>query len=724
MLFILTLGKVALDQLLHLNLAMNTARGKQFYHPELNATIVATFHPMYLGRQKDAYLYSLFEEDLLTANSLAYEPPVRRKGAHPLSLKDPVDIKDYLQKVQLSERVAIDIETDGLNPRENKITDISFCIEEGVGVHIEWSDMIPFLEDLNLITSNPNIVTIYHNGPFDVKFLRAIGITITNFKYDTLYAEHTQTMSVEGRAVWGLYKLKTLAWTHTDIGGYEDILGEEGIVGAIKERKKKVKKDEVPEEPERTEYDNFAMYVEDLKQKKLQESGLDKIAYYSAIDPDVTLRIHNAQRPIIDKQYKTLFEDLIMPLSNTLLRIEENGIRLDVDHITKMIGENNIRVAEIEKVLYGINGEEFDLNSNPTLKTFVFKKLKIKKNDKYKTPKGDYSLNEEALTAYAETVPELALILERRKLNKQTSTYFQGFLDLMDPNTHRVHSSYLQHSTATGRLSCIAPPLQTVPKDNRVRNMIIPSPGNKLLVADLSQAELRVLAMFSGDQEMIAAFKAGYDIHAATACNALLNIPYAEFDKGIKKHSDARSIAKNINFGIVYGLSAYSLAIDLGYPMDDSTQRYQSMSRAQKYIDSWFTLYGGAKKWLSAVKAFAIENGYVESIHGRRRYLPMVNSTDGKVKEAALRQATNMPIQATASDITNYGLIRLQKWIDETGKKALIVGVVHDSILVDTPIDEVDSVGEALVKCLTMDIPGITIGLKADLDVLDKWIKD
>lgn len=723
---ILTLGKIAMDQLLHLNLAMNTTRGKQFYHPELNTTIVTTFHPSYLKMQGDRLLYKQFEEDLLTANEIAYGPFVRRLGAHPKSLKDPVEIIDFLHEVLLSKCVAIDIETDGLNPRVAKITDISFCIEEGVGVHVEWHDMIPHLELLNEITSNEDIEVIYHNGKFDVRFFRAVGLTIRNYKFDTLFAEHTQTMSVEGRAVFGLYKLKTMAWTHTDVGGYEDILGEEGIVGAIKERKKKkILGEDAPKDvEERTEYDKYAMLIEDIKQKKLEESGLNKVAYYSAIDPDVTLRIRNRQKFIIERDYKVVFENLIMPLANTLIRVEENGIRLDVDHINKMVNENEIRVKEIEEIIYGINGGEFDLNSNPTLKEFVFKKLKVKKIEKYKTPTGEYSLNEAAVTAYAETVPELALILERRKLNKQTSTYFEGFLEVMDPNTFRVHSSYLQHSTATGRLSCISPPLQTVPRDNRVRNMVIPSPGCKLLAADLSQAELRVLAMCSSDKEMIAAFEAGYDIHAATACNALLHITYEEFDKKNPEHSKARSIAKNINFGIVYGLSAYSLANDLGYPMDDPKDRYSSMAKAQKYIDSWFNLYSGAKSWLNAVKSFAITNGYVESVHGRRRYLPMVYSSDSKVREAALRQATNMPIQATASDITNFGLIRLQNWLDENNKKALIVGVVHDCILVDTPIDEVEEVGAALVRCLTHDIPLIDIELKADLDILDRWIKD
>jgi len=717
---ILTLGKTAMDQMLGLGLAMTIARGKQFYHPELECTIVTTYHPMYLGYRQDALIYQQFEEDILMARKLAYEPKTRLLEATPVSLSDPIEIKAYLNRLLDSSLIAMDIETDGLNPRENRITHISFCIESGKGVHIKWEDILPFFDLLNQILSHPSIVKVFHNGVFDVKFLRAVGLTINNFGFDTLYAEHTTTMSYEGREVIGLYKLKTMAWTHTPLGGYEDILGEGGIVATQKKQKTKKKKDAPIE---RTEFDNYAMYVEDKKQARLKRSGLPPVPYYSALDSDVTFRIYQQQVAEIGKTYNNLFYHLIMPLANTLLRIEENGIRIDVAHMEKVKKENNSRAAEIEELIYARNGGQFDINSAPQLRKFVFNKLKITKSDKFKTPKGDPSLNEAAIKYYAETYPELANILEYRKINKQTSTYIDGFLDLMDPNTQRVYPGYLQHTTATGRLSCINPPLQTVPRDNRIRNMIIPAPGNKLLAADLGQAELRVLAMFSGDVEMIKAFKADHDIHAATACNALLHISYEQFDKNNEKHMKARTIAKTINFGIVYGLSAFSLATQLGYPMDTSIERHESTSKAQKFIDSWFNLYSGAKQWLKAVERFAIEYGYVESAHGRRRYLSKVYSTDTKVREGALRQATNMPIQATASDITNFGLIRLQKWIDSTNKLAKIVGVVHDCILVDCPEHEVGIVGAQLVKSLIEDIPDIEIGLKADLEVLDKWTK-
>jgi DNA polymerase-1 len=253
--------------------------------------------------------------------------------------------------------------------------------------------------------------------------------------------------------------------------------------------------------------------------------------------------------------------------------------------------------------------------------------------------------------------------------------------------------------------------------------MIVPSKGSKLIAADLSQAELRVLAMLSQDARMIKAFATDLDIHIATACAGFLHIPYEEYDLENYLHKEARKNAKAINFGIAYGISAYSLALRLNMPMETDDERYASMQKAQAFIDDWFDLYHDAKGWLTWIKSMVQKLGYVESVHGRRRYLPKVYSSDVPTREAALRQSTNMPIQATASDITNFALIRMQRWLNETKKRAMLVAVIHDCILIDCPEEEVDEVGPKLVECMTQDVPKITIPLKAGLDILDRWEK-
>jgi len=733
---ILILGKIAMSQVLNMNLSMELARGRIFYHPQLHCDIIPTYHPMFLGYANDSMYYRQFTDDLKLARDNSFLPPKRVLHSTPKSLKDPLEIKAYLEDLLTKEAAAIDLETEGLDFRSDKITDISLCSEAGVGVHIKWSLIVQHCwDDLERFLMS-DVRKILMNGKFDWKFLRAVGLDMKNYSFDVMSAEHTLTMSVEGRATAGLYKLDTMTWTHTPLGGFKAVLGKGGIGEYQKKQKdkeedttkkkkttktKKVEKEPSEVEKELIKYDSL---VETRQAADIEESGLTPLEYYSAMDADATYRVYLKQKPLIDTTYNDVYYSLRMPLLYVLMRMEENGMRLDMDYMNKVKDDNDKEMESILKKLYKKVGFEFNINSTQQLADVLFKHLGVKPNEDMKTPKtGAYKLDQKALEYYAKQRAGLKDILDYRALGKQTSTYIVGFQKYMDPNTWRVHPTFMETSTATGRLSIIEPAIQTIPRDNKIRQMVVPSIGNKLLIADLSQMELKVLTQASKDSKMIEAFISGADIHTITACKAILRIPYEEFNKENPVHAEARNAAKNINFGIIYGMSSYTLAIDLGYPMKTNKDRTESMKKSQSYMDNWFSLYRDAAYWLEEIQQVALKFGYVESLYGRRRHLPKVYSSDAKEKEAALRQARNMPIQSLASDINNIGLIRFQKWLDDTNKKSKLIGVVHDSILCDTVEDELDEAAENLVRCMVDDMPKMTVPLKVDVDILDRWVK-
>ena len=748
---IITLGRIPMKQLLPINLTMKVARGKQFYHPELKTTIIPTYHPAYLARANDLLLYQQFERDLILANRIAYLPPKRFPITTPKSLTNPHEIEDYLRYLLTVDAVAIDLETEGLNPRQDPITDISFCAKIGEGVHISWDNMEPHFELLAEVLTSPTVMKFGHNFKFDMQFLRAVGFKIVNYNFDTMLGEHTYTMSLEGNEVAGLYKLETLVWQYSDLGGYEQLLGKGGIVSAQVRRKtkkekieqEKKKKTEVTisidddiavhvnnneEENEEDfeekdsielydeELDIYAGHIENTRKKIALERGFDlehATEYYSALDADSTFRIYTKQKIIIERDYKELFYEIIIPLSYALMVMEENGLKLDVEYMNKIYNENLEYMNAAKEKLFKAVGKSFDIQSNPQLKDVVFNILKVKKNEEFKTPKGGYSLDVNAMNYYATKEPVLENILEYRKYQKQSSTYITGFKKFLEPETDRVHSTYSQNTTATGRLSNWNPAVHTVPRDNRIRNMVIPSDGNKLIIADLSQIELRILAMLSGDPDMIDAFESGMDFHSATACR-MFKIPFEKFDKENPNHDNYRTCSKQINFGIIYGRGPGALAAQLDI----------SFKEAAEFMETFYITYPQVRVWMYRMQAFAKQCGYVETLYGRRRYLPNLFSSDSGLRSKAERQVVNTIVQSSAGDINNIAITRIQKYLDEHEEyKSLIVADVHDSIISDSPVSENEHMSQVMIDYMTKNIPKITIPLKVDVQILDKWTK-
>lgn len=791
---IVAMGRDVLESLIKISIDPDVTRGKQFYHPELKTIIIPTYNPRIFLNDKTDPLYRVnFKEDLKLAAICASSPHPRPLIAKPRSLKDPVEIEAYLNELLIAPEFAFDIETAKLesveeqddlrhsddddseyheevvvdpesieaavesepetketededyipdsknkkkrdashSPRRDRITDISFCMKPGFGVHILWEDLSPYMDLVRQVFAGP-AKKYGHNGRYDREFLECIGIPVENYSFDTMIAYHRLTMSYEGAKAKNLYKLKTMDWFLTSAGGYNEVLDEFGGIKGLQDKKpKKVKKPKkgespvltaeemTPEEAMVEALNKFLMdssnYVLDIKKKEMAKHNLTAMEYYSAMDSDVTLRIQKRLSPDIDRLCSEFFYSIDMPVDEVFKDMELTGVLLDTHYMAKIYNENVIKAEEAKNKFFEIAGGEINMASPKQLQEVVFKKLKVTPDPKFKNKKtGSHSLDEKALTAYAAKVPELNLILDYRGYLKENSTYIAGFKDCIDPSTGRAHPSFMQIATATARIGVLSPALQTMPRDNRLRNMVIPRPGHKFVTADLSQAELRVMAQLSGDEAMIDAFIGGFDLHAYTACKALLHIPLEQYDDKNPEHKKARTGSKSINFGIIYLIGPKKLAEQIGV----------TPAEAQQYIEAWFGMYPKVYTWIENTKRFAIEHGYTETLYGRRRHLPDIKSPDDFIREAAIRRAVNTPIQSSANDIAFMALIRMNKYIKEHGLGAKIILVVHDEIIIETPEHEVDIVQSKLVEFMTKDIPKMDkVPLVADPSVLDRWEK-
>ena len=383
------------------------------------------------------------------------------------------------------------------------------------------------------------------------------------------------------------------------------------------------------------------------------------------------------------------------------------------DYMDKIAQTNEEEMDKISKILFKEVKMEFNISSPKQIVEMMQTKLKIKPDKNYSTPKGDPSTDDEAIKFYSQKKPVLNYILSYRELAKQNSVYLKGFKDISNPNTHRVYPSYLQHVTATSRCSCVSPSLHTTPRDNKIRNMIIPKEGHKLVLIDLSQIELRVIAQLANDKNMMDGFNSGVmDVHSSTACK-MFGIDPKIFDKSNPDHSSKRTSAKEINFGIIYLMSSKGLSAKLKNTVEES----------QHFINMWFDVFPGVKQFIDETRYFILKNHYVETLYGRRRQLPYAASSLSWMQEAAIRQGTNCKIQSPASDIFSMGVIKNQNMIDKNKMKTNIVGLIHDATMFESPEDEIDFIKTECVKNMTIDIPRVNIKLEADVQILDRWEK-
>jgi len=436
---------------------------------------------------------------------------------------------------------------------------------------------------------------------------------------------------------------------------------------------------------------------------------LEEAGPYAAEDADITLRLHQNLWPRLsgEESLANVLTDIEIPLVPVLSRIERNGALIDAHKLNKQSQQLGQRIAELELQAHEAAGKAFNLASPKQLGEILFTELGLPVVKK--TPKGAPSTAEAVLAELALDYPLPKIILEHRSLSKLKSTYTDKLPTMIDPETGRIHTSYHQAVTATGRLSSSDPNLQNIPvrseEGRRIRQAFIAPKGHTLIAADYSQIELRIMAHLSGDKGLLDAFAHGLDVHQATAAEVF----GVELDDVT---SDQRRNAKAINFGLIYGMSAFGLGRQLNI----------GRNQAQQYIDLYFERYPGVKAYMETIKSSAAEKGYVETLFGRRLYLPQINARNGMQRQAAERTAINAPMQGTAADIIKKAMIAVDQWLLEKGEASgtKIIMQVHDELVLEVPNDELEDISAGLKQRMEAATE-LAIPLIVDIGSGESW---
>ncbi len=442
-------------------------------------------------------------------------------------------------------------------------------------------------------------------------------------------------------------------------------------------------------------------------QISMKDVAVEKASWYAGEDADLTYRLFEKYLPEIEKaNLGVIFNDLEMPLIKVLAEIERNGVKINSEQLGKQSEEFGKEIKKIEKKAYKLAGEEFNLSSPKQLKEILFDKLKISTAGIGKTKTG-LSTAAGELDKLQGQHEIIDLIIRYREISKLKSTYLDALPKLVNPETGRVHTSFNQTVTATGRLSSSDPNLQNIPirtdEGRLIRQAFIAEDGYKLVKADYSQIELRVIASLANDKQMLAIFNSGGDIHTMTA--ALIH--------GIKPEEvtkELRRQAKEINFGVLYGMGAWGLSSRTGL----------SHSEAQKFIFRYFETFSEVKKWLDETVEIAKDKGYVETLYGRRRYLPEINSSIQQVKSTAERMATNMPIQGTSADLIKLAMIEIGSGLTKVSKDSRMILQVHDELVFEVPEKDVKKVAEYIDKAMC-SVMKLRAPIEVEVSVGDNW---
>ncbi|MEJ2741049.1 MAG: DNA polymerase I [Gammaproteobacteria bacterium] len=565
---------------------------------------------------------------------------------------------------------AMDTETTGLDYMSVDLVGLSFAVATGQACYIPLAhkgaaeipqlDLVETLARLRPILENPERGKIGQNIKFDMSILARYDIDLAGVRADTMLESYVW------QSTGTRHDMDSLAAKYLDIKTvkFEDIAGK----GA-----KQITFDYVP---------------------------LDQAAYYAAEDADITFRLHDVLRPKLSREAElnAVFECIEMPLVRVLSTMERAGALLDAEALRAQSGVLFDRLNVLRAQIHDIAGEEFNIDSTKQLGEVLFEKLKLPVIKK--TPKGAPSTAEPVLQELALDYPLPKQILEYRSLAKLKSTYTDKLPVLINPTTGRVHTSYHQAVTATGRLSSSDPNLQNIPirteAGRQIRSAFI-APENHVLVAcDYSQIELRIMAHLSEDAGLLDAFTRGEDIHRATAAEVFGVTPAAVTD-------DQRRDAKAINFGLIYGMSAYGLARQLGI----------GRSVAQDYIDTYFARYPGVKRYMDSARSDAHEHGFVRTLSGRRLYLADINARNKMLQQAAERAAINAPMQGTAADIIKLAMIDVQAWLQQEKMGSRMILQVHDELVLEVPIAELDTV-LAVVPERMSNVMSLTVPLLVD----------
>lgn len=584
----------------------------------------------------------------------------------------------WVELLKKAPAFAFDTETDSLNNIDARLVGLSFAIEPGKAAYIplrheylDAPDQLPVndvLAALKPILEDKNILKIGQNLKFDRGIMENEGIELNGIHFDTMLESYVLN-SVSNR-----HDMDTLAEKHLNhkTTTFEEIAGK------------------------------------GKGQLTFNQIEVEQATLYAAEDADITLLLHQALYPQIEaiEPLKHVYRDIEMPLVPVLSRMERKGVLIDAQVLAAQSQEITQRLAEIEKETFALAGQEFNLSSPKQLQEILFDKLQLPVIKK--TPKGAPSTNEEVLEELAHSHELPRLILEHRGLAKLKSTYTDKLPLMVNSKTKRVHTSYHQAVTATGRLSSRDPNLQNIPVRNeegrRIRQAFIAREGFKIVAADYSQIELRIMAHLSQDKGLLDAFAQGKDIHRATA-SEVFGIPLEEVT------SEQRRSAKAINFGLIYGMSAFGLSQQIGVERRD----------AQRYMDLYFERYPGVLDYMERTRKQASEQGYVETLDGRRLYLPEINSKNAIRRKASEREAINAPMQGTAADIIKKAMIAVDNWIcNECPNDVHMIMQVHDELVFEVRESYLENANIMIHKLMESSME-LAIPLKVEVGVGNNW---
>ncbi|MGB0757809.1 MAG: DNA polymerase I [Patescibacteria group bacterium] len=580
------------------------------------------------------------------------------------------DLQKLLAELDKQRVVSFDTETTDLNPWQSELVGISLSWKQESAVFIHWPSVASSKQakDLHAFFARTDVLKVAHNAKFDIEVLLHAGIKVAGPVYDTMLAAYVLHPGDRG------LKLDTQVFSefgHQMIP-IEELIGKKG-----------------------------------KNQLTMLDVPLEQLTEYACEDADYTLQLYEVLKRRIEKAgFESLLDDIEFPLVPVLVDMEHQGIKVDESFLQNFQKQLASDIENIEKQIYEMAGEEFNVASPKQLKVILFEKLEIPTDGLKKTKTGVSTAASE-LEKMKGLHPIIDLISDFRELAKLQSTYVEALPKLINKDTGRVHTSFNQTITATGRLSSSDPNLQNIPIRTKlgreIRKAFVAEKGNVLIAADYSQIELRVVAHLSDDQRMIETFKTQGDIHRTTA-SFIFDVPLDQVDR------DMRRSAKEVNFGVLYGMGAYGLSQRTGI----------SMAEAREFIDKYFAQYPKMKQYTESLIEHAEEEGYVETMFGRRRYLPDINSGVAMVRNAAKRAAINLPVQGTSADIMKLAMIRVYDEVVKGNEDVRMLLQVHDELVFEVPEDRAKEIGEK-VQDVMEHIAKLKVPLEVDVKVGLNW---
>lgn len=598
-----------------------------------------------------------------------------RNTPHEYLIADTPALRAELITILLKQKeVAFDTETTGLDSLNTRLIGMSFSFEE----HKAWFVPVPesFEEAREVVfvfkpvLESPAIIKIGHNIKFDWQVIRQYGVEIKSPFYDTMVAHYLIDANQR-------HKMDYLAETYLQYSPVpiEALIGKAG-----------------------------------KKQKSMSEVPLPDLAEYAAEDADVTFRFKKVFDPLLkQKELTKLYEEVELPLVETLQDMEWQGVQVDAVFLSDYSKSLGKELVEIKDKIYQQAGAEFNLDSPKQMGEILFDRMKIPYTGS-KTKTGQYQTNEDTLTKLVETHPIIESIVNYRELAKLKSTYVDAIPELINPKTGRLHTTFNQTIAATGRLSSINPNLQNIPirtdRGKEIRKAFIPRDHEHVILsADYSQIELRIIAAISKDENMLEAFRRGEDIHTATA-SKVFNVTGSEVTKEMRRR------AKAVNFGIAYGQSAFGLSQTLNIPRGE----------AKEIIDNYFTQFPGIKQYMQDTIAFAKQHGYIQTLLGRRRYLPEIHERNFTVRAQAERNAINSPIQGSAADMIKVAMIRIHKRLLQENFKSVMTLQVHDELVFDALRTEVEGIKPLIETEMKNAIPNLPVPIVVEMGTGNNWL--